>query len=73
MLYVKGCVPGHENTTVRVMDAKRKPHKTPPPFPTRLLDPTMELEEESFSDEIHKPFEPSIEFPSQPKEKRKRK
>lgn len=72
MLYLKGCVPGHESTPVRVTDARRKPHKSPPPFPTYFLDADTEIDEECFSDEIHRPGEPSIEFPSEQKQNKKK-
>ena len=72
VLYVKGCVPGHDSTPVRIVDAKKMPHKTPPPFPTHFIDADGEMGEDSFSDEVHKPEDPSIEFPSKPRDKKRR-
>ena len=72
VLYIHGPVPGHKNTYVRVTDAKRRPHKTPPPFPTYIPDPDKTLPEETYSDDIHLPHEGTIEFADKRKEKRKR-
>ena len=72
ILYVKGCVPGHESTTVKITDARWRPHKTPPPFPTHFPNANVMMEEESYSEEIHRPFDPTIEFPDTSKNKNKR-
>lgn len=71
---MKGCVPGHTATTVRIVDARYVPRKSrfPLPLPTYFYDPETELEEESFSDEIYKPDDPSIEFPSEQKNIKKK-
>ena len=68
VLYVRGAVPGHENTFVRVTDARRKPHLTPPPFPSYYpeLDGREEggeEEEEQFSS-VHLPHSGSIDYPN---------
>jgi large subunit ribosomal protein L3 len=67
VLYVRGAVPGHENTFVRVTDARRKPHLTPPPFPTYYPELDVREEggegEEQFSS-IHLPHSGSIEYPN---------
>jgi large subunit ribosomal protein L3 len=64
VVYVRGAVPGHRNTYVRVTDAKRKPHMTPPPFPT--FYPELDgghLKEEEFSS-VHLPHGNSLDFPA---------
>jgi large subunit ribosomal protein L3 len=38
ILYVRGPIPGPEGAWLEVRDARRKPHKHPPPFPTHLPD-----------------------------------
>ena len=45
LLYLRGSVPGHAGTYVRVRDSLRKPHSAdaPPPFPTYV--PTIADEE----------------------------
>lgn len=37
IVYVKGAVPGFNGSYVKVRDSLRKPHKTPPPFPTHKV------------------------------------
>ena len=66
VLYVNGCVPGHTNTYVRITDAIRRPHKTPPPFPTFFSDCTDHalLFEETYAESIHQLHEPTITFPN---------
>jgi len=59
-------------TYVRVTDANRKPHSTPPPFPTFVADPHSPLLEVVYYDDIHIPHDPTLEFPDKTQEKRKR-
>ena len=59
---MEGAVPGRKNRFVRVTDAMRVPHASPPPFPT--FDSTLNtLPDEAYSSDIHVPHEPSLEFP----------
>ena len=70
VLYIHGPIPGHKNAFVRVTDARRK---TPPyasPFPGYIppkdqsdIRPT----EEAYSDDIHLPYEATLEFPDKRK------
>lgn len=62
VIYVNGCVPGHKNTPVRITDARRRPHKTTPPFPTYFPDYSIPFVEETYAEEIHKPNDMTIEF-----------
>ena len=65
ILYINGAVPGHKNTYVRVTDAKRVPHTSPPPFPTFIPSPdSPPLPEEAYSAEVHASHEPSLTFPA---------
>ena len=76
VIYVTGCVPGHRNTFVRVTDAIRKPHETPPPFPTHFPELAGAAEEEEEEEEavgegegegfaaVHIPHLASIEYPN---------
>ena len=73
VIYVHGPVPGHKNTYVRVSDAKRRRHQTPPPFPTFIPDPENPLPEEVYSDDIHLPHEGTLEFADKRKVKQKQK
>ena len=66
VVYVRGAVPGHRNTFVRVTDARRKPHVTPPPFPTfypELDRQECEGEGERYSS-VHLPESDSLEYPN---------
>jgi large subunit ribosomal protein L3 len=67
VMYVRGAVPGHKNTFVRVTDARRKPHTAPPPFPTHYPELDNEgaglrEEGEEFSS-VRLPQEDSLHFP----------
>ena len=71
VIYVRGAVPGHGNTFVRVTDALRRPHVTPPPFPTYFpqLDgrgEEVEGEEREGEDffSVHLPQSGSVEYPN---------
>ena len=68
VIYVRGAVPGHTNTYVRVTDARRKVHETPPPFPTYFpetddegAEPSREWEEFS---SVRLPDDGSLDFPN---------
>ena len=62
VIYVKGPVPGHKNTYVRVTDAKMKTNFTEAPFPTYVPNPSLIQSEEVYSDDIHVPHEGSLVF-----------
>lgn len=65
VIYVCGAVPGHTNTFVRVTDARRKPHTSPPPFPTFFPDLDSPREEEEFADaDVHLSHHDSLDFPN---------
>ena len=63
VLYVRGPVPGHTNTYVRVTDARRKPRPHHAPFPTGGGSET----EETYCSDIHFPHQPTLDFPDKRK------
>lgn len=71
VVYVKGPVPGHKNTYVRITDAKMKTNCTAAPFPAYLADPNSSLPEEEYADSVHSPHEASLLFPDKRKPAKK--
>jgi len=67
VLYVSGAVPGHKMQYVRVTDARRSPHTSPPPFPTYIPGQHEPLPEETFAEGVHLPFSPSLSLTSKEK------
>lgn len=70
VIYVKGPVPGHKNTYVRVTDAKMKPNFMKAPFPTFIPSPSLVQPEEIYSDDVHVPHEGSLAFEDKRKKKK---
>lgn len=64
VIYVRGAVPGHKNTFVRVTDAKRKPHTSPPPFPTYFPELDLEARDEEEFSSVQHPYDNSLYFPN---------
>ena len=60
---MEGAVPGRKNKFVRVTDAMRVPHASPPPFPTFVNSTLDTLPDEVYSNDVHIPHEPSLVFP----------
>ena len=71
VLYVKGAVPGHDNQYIKVIDTIARKPAILPPFPTYIDDANEPLPEEEFADFIHKPFEPSLEYPDKSLQRKK--
>ena len=71
VIYVRGPVPGHKNTYVRITDAKRKPKCLEAPFPTFIPDPSCSQLEELYAEDIHMPHEGTLVFEDKRKKKKK--
>lgn len=71
VVYVKGPVPGHTNTYVRITDARMKPNFTEAPFPAVLPDLAASLSEEVYAADIHAPHEATLLYQDRRKAKNK--
>ena len=69
VVYVRGPVPGHKNTYVRITDAKMKSNFTQAPFPTFIPNPDVTPPEEVYAEEIHVPHQGSLAFPDKRKKR----
>ena len=73
MLYVKGGVSGSANGYVRVTDARRKPVKEAPPFPTFRPEDVVDapIAEEEFAEDVQRPDDDTIAFEVKPKKSKR--
>lgn len=71
VVYLKGPVPGHKNTYVRLTDAMMRPNCRQAPFPTHVPSPHYpSLPEEVYADNIHTPHQATLLFPDKRKVKK---
>lgn len=70
VVYIKGPVPGHKSTYVRVTDARFKANYRDAPFPTFIPGLSPDQPEEVYSDDIHVPHEGSLAFEDKRKKKK---
>ncbi|XP_065828175.1 large ribosomal subunit protein uL3-like [Oscarella lobularis] len=73
VLYVKGGVSGSANGYVRVTDARRKPVKEAPPFPTFRPEDVVDapIAEEEFAEDVQRPDDDTIAFEVKPKKSKR--